>query len=304
MADNGFRSGFVALVGCPNVGKSTLMNRILRQKIAAVSPRPQTTRRRQLGILTTDHAQMIFMDTPGVHRPLHRLGKYMNDAALAVLTDADVILWLVDASRLPNDEDRYLAENMAQVAKLPPVILVLNKMDQVKPNQLDERRNVYQQLLPQGTPMSISALSGDGCGELLDEIKARLPEGPLYYEDDQITDLYEREIAVDLIRETALNYLREEVPHSMAVRIDTYEDRGEEGAYIAATLFVERDSHKGIVIGKGGSMLKKIGTGARREIESMTDRKVYLELRVKVSKNWRNDPDMLRQLGYLSRKPD
>ena len=256
-----------------------------------------------MGILTTDRVQVIFMDTPGVHKPLHKLGKFMNDEALAVLTDADVILWLVDAARPPHTEDRILADSLAAVRELPPVILVVNKIDQVSMEQIGQRQQAYHQLYEKSIPVSISALSGAGCRELLDEIERQLPEGPLYYEEDQITDLYEREIAVDLIRESALHHLRDEVPHSMAVRIDTYKDRGEEAAYIAATLFVERNTHKGIVIGKGGSMLKKIGSYARKEIEAMTDRKVFLELRVKVGKNWRNDPDLLRQFGYVARKP-
>jgi len=248
--------------------------------------------------------QMIFVDTPGVHKPLHRLGKYMNDEALAVLTDADVILWIVDASRPPGKEDRLLAGEMDGIYALPPVIMVVNKIDQVNPEKIEARQDAYQQLYRKATPVLISALNREGCDRLLDEIEAQLPQGPLYYEEDQITDLYEREIAMDLIREAALLHLREEVPHSMAVRIDTYKDRSEDTAYISATLFVERNSHKGIVIGKGGLMLKKIGSYARREIEEMTERKVFLELRVKVSKNWRNDPDVLRQLGYIARKTE
>ena len=296
-----YKSGFVALVGRPNVGKSTLVNCLLKQKIAAVSPKPQTTRRRQLGILTTDKAQLIFVDTPGVHQPLHLLGQYMNDEALAVLSDADIILWLVDVSLPPNDEDLLLAQAMTKIETLPPVMLVLNKADQVGTEQLELTGAAYHQLLPAATPLPVSALYGDGCEQLMQQVISLLPEGPPYYDNDQVTDLYEREIAVDFIREAALNNLREEVPHEMAVRLDSYEDRGETAAYIAATLFVNRDSHKGIVIGKGGAMLKTIGSHARQQIEALTGRKVFLELRVKVSKNWRNNADLLRLLGYSSR---
>lgn len=294
------KSGFVALLGKPNVGKSTLMNHILHQKVAAVSPRPQTTRRKQLGILTTEAMQIIFVDTPGVHRAAHSLGQYMNEEALSTLQDADVLVWLVDISRPPNEEDQMLAREIAKIEDLPPVILALNKVDEVRDEEREALEQAYQQLLPQAERLLLSALRGDGVANLLERVAEHLPEGPRYYEEEQVTDLYEREIAVDLIREAALLHLREEVPHEMAVRLDSYEDRSNAAAYIAATLFVNRDSHKGIVIGKGGSMLKTIGSTARKEIEGLTGRKVFLELRVKVGKNWRDDPDMLRRLGYIS----
>ena len=297
-----FKSGFVALVGRPNVGKSTLINSILNQKIAAVSPKPQTTRRRQLGILTAEDTQMIFMDTPGVHRPLHKLGEFMNAEAAAVLEDADVIVWVVDVNQRPNEEDQMLADLMGDIQKLPPVILSLNKMDLPPPDLLAKRQAAYQELLPDAIPHGLSAKNGDGLSQLLEMITNLLPEGPQYYEEDQITDLYEREIAADLIREAALRHLRDEVPHSIAVRIDEYKDREESGAYIAVTIFVSRESHKGIVIGQRGKMLKKIGSTARRAIEEMSGRRVYLELRVKVNKNWRNNPVILRRLGYSIKK--
>ncbi len=300
--ENVFKSGYAALVGRPNVGKSTLMNMLLKQKVAAVSPRPQTTRRRQLGILTTETMQVIFMDTPGIHKAAHKLGEFMNEEALAVLDDADVLLWLVDLTEEPNEDDFTLAEKMKQLKELPPTLLVMNKTDQVQPDQLAARQAAYQQLAPQAEALCISALNGSGCDRLLKAIASRLPEGPLYYDTEQITDFYEREIAIDLIREAALVQLRDEVPHEMAVRLDDYQDRGEKAAYITATLFVNRDSHKGIVIGKGGSMLKSIGKMAREEIEALTGRKVYLELRVKVNKNWRNNDDTLQRLGYIPRK--
>lgn len=297
-----FKSGFVALVGRPNVGKSTLVNAILMQKIAAVSPKPQTTRRRQLGILTTETAQLIFMDTPGIHRPLHKLGKFMNDEAAAVLEDADVIVWLVDVSQRPNEEDRMLAELIVEIKECPPVILALNKVDLLSPDLLPQRQANYLELLPQVIPHTLSARYGDGRVQLLEMLVDLLPEGPQYYDEEQITDLYEREITSDFIREAALLYLRDEVPHSIAVRIDEYKDRDNSGAFVAATIFVSRESHKGIVIGQKGRMLKKIGSTARQEIEVMSGRKIYLELRVKVNKNWRNNPDVLRRLGYFTKK--
>ncbi|NPA26387.1 MAG: GTPase Era [Chloroflexi bacterium] len=294
----GFRSGFVAVAGRPNVGKSTLINALLGQKIAAVSPKPQTTRRRQLGILTTERGQIVFIDTPGIHRPLHKLGHSLNYEAQQALEEADVVLFMVDASQLPGPEDRMVAENIETLAPKTPVLLVLNKADLVEPGTRPARQREYQALLPRAEPIWISALTGENLAELQDRLFALLPEGPPYYDAEQITDLYERDIAADLIREAALHHLRDEVPHSIAVRIDEYKERGDTGAYIAATLFVERESQKGIVIGKGGSMLKKIGTTARQAIEAMSGRKVYLDLRVKVRKNWRNDEATLRQFGF------
>jgi GTP-binding protein Era len=300
----GFHSGFVAVVGRPNVGKSTLLNLLLKQKIAAVSPRAQTTRRRQLGILTQEKAQIIFVDTPGIHKPVHKLGEFMNQVALDALRDADLILWLVDASMKPTTEDRLVAERLAEVnseAHLG-VLVGLNKIDQVEAPYRAGRLDAYEDLLPGAQFILLSATTGEGTANLVASLIDRLPEGPPLYEEDQITDLYEREIAVDLIREAILIHLKDEVPHATAVRIDEYKDREDEVAYIAATLMVERESHKGIVIGKAGDMLKKIGTTARKEIEDMSGRKVFLELRVKVLENWRNNPILLKQLGYRPEK--
>ena len=296
-----FKSGYVALVGKPNVGKSTLMNYLLRQKIAAVSPKPQTTRRRQLGILTADTYQIIFQDTPGIHKPLYKLGEYMLQDALSTITDADVVVWLVDASQEPNEEDMMVAEKLDSMQELPPVLLALNKVDLLDQNH-EQSQSEYGHLLPQAKPVFLSALHGQGSQQLLAEIIELLPEGPKYYDEDQVTDLYERDIAADLIREAALQHLREEVPHSIAVRIDDYKDRSDNAAFISATLLLNRESHKGIVIGRGGEMLKTIGSTARQEIEALTGRTVFLELHVKVSKNWRNDPSALRSLGYTTRK--
>lgn len=297
-----FYSGYICVVGRPNVGKSTLINLLLGQKIAAVSPRPQTTQRVQLGILSEEDSQMIFMDTPGIHKPLSKLGEAMNEAAIETISDADSVLWIVDISVKPNAEDEISAERIKAGGPQDKVIMVLNKCDLVNPNQLSENENFYKKLLPEAKRMSVSCRNGQGIPELMAELKSRLPEGPAFYDPDQITDLYEREIASDLIRESLLKNLDDEIPHSIAVRIEEYKDRSETNSYINATLLLDRESHKGIVIGKGGEMIKKIGQDARREIEKLTGRKIFLELRVKVMKNWRNDENLLRQLGIAKNK--
>ncbi|MGW8249922.1 MAG: GTPase Era [Anaerolineales bacterium] len=296
--NEGHKSGFVAVMGKPNVGKSTLINALLGQKIAAVSPRPQTTRKRQLGILTLDSAQIIFIDTPGVHKPHHKLGENMNTHALETLQECDLVLFIVDSSAPPDDEDQLLATALQSLEGTRPVILALNKIDRLEAEQITDRQAEFMQLAPEATPVLISATRGDQLDLLLQEIVLHLPQGPIYYPPDQVTDLYEREIAADLIREAALNLLRDEVPHGIAIRIDQFTERDTQGAYIEATIFVERESHKGIVIGQGGSMLKQIGTTARREIEAMSGRKVFLRLRVKVRKNWRNNEKVLRLFGF------
>jgi len=299
-----FHSGYTALIGRPNVGKSTLLNTLLRQKVAAVSPRPQTTRRRQLGILTTPDYQVVFVDTPGIHNPHHRLGVYMNEEAASALQDVDCIVWLVDATLKPDPEDELVAKMLKELSRPPLILLTLNKIDLIPTTEQQERKMVYLALLPTAEPFLISASQGSGCLDLLNRMISVFPEGEAFFDENQVTDLYEKEIAADLIRESALIHLREEIPHATAVRIDEFSERSELTAYIAATLFVEKESHKGIVIGKGGEMLKKIGSSARREIESMSGRKVFLELRVKVNKNWRNNTETLQQLGYSRGEED
>lgn len=296
------RSGFIAIIGRPNVGKSTLMNALLGQKIAAVSPRPQTTRKKQLGILTLENAQLVFVDTPGLHKAKHKLGEFLNDEAKEALDGVDLILWLVDAATPPTEEDLNIASLLADVPPRTPLMLVLNKMDMLKPDEESAREEEYTQLVNASSVMKISAAKRLGIGELLEALIQASPEREADYPEDQVTDLYEKEIAGDLIREACLIQLREEVPHGMAVRIDEFKERENGMAYIAATLFVERESQKGIVIGEGGKMLKSIGSAARKEIEEMGGRKVFLELRVKVSKDWRNDPNALRLLGYGKKK--
>jgi GTP-binding protein Era len=302
MKDNyqNFRSGFAAVVGRPNVGKSTLINAILRQKIAAVSEKPQTTRLNQLGILTENDTQIIFVDTPGIHDPVHALGQAMNTEAQTALDDADVIVWVVDGTDRPHDEDRHIGELLREREN---VIQALNKIDLIEsPEMLDTMRAKFQKMVPQAQQVMISAMQGAGLDALKETISKALPIGMPFYPEEQVTDIYERDIAADLIREAALTHLHDEVPHAVAVRIDGYEEREEIGALVTATIFVERESQKGIVVGKGGSMIKQIGTTAREAIEAMSARKVYLDLRVKVKKNWRSDPVFLRQMGYNPEK--
>ena len=294
-----FRTGFVAVMGRPNVGKSTLINALIGQKIAAVSPKPQTTRKQQLGIFTTDTAQIVFVDTPGLHNPHHKLGKYMNEEASDALTEADIILFVVDISQMPpHEEDRILLSLLDELKQAPKVILALNKIDRLEAGDVASSAAAYAELLPEAEICHISATRGRGLDQLVEQLTLNLPIGPPHYPPDQITNLYEREIAADLIRAASLIHLRDEVPHAIAVRIDEYTQRTEELVYIRATLFVERDSQKGIVIGQNGKMLKRIGSHARTQIASMTGGNIYLQLRIKVRPNWRNNEKMLKQFGF------
>lgn len=266
--------------------------------VAPVSPKPQTTRIQQRVILTHPNAQLIFVDTPGIHKPLHKLGEAMNEDANAALANADLVLAVFDMSMPPTDDDARVAERILDLSSESRVLTVLNKMDLVSPEALQERWAAFEALIPDAEVMGISATRGDNLQALLEKVISHLPEGPRYYDENEITETFERDIAADLIRTAALRRLRDEVPHSVAVRIDEYIERGERGAYIAATLFVERESQKGIVIGKGGSMLREIGTLARLDIEQMSGRRVYLDLRVKLLPGWRNDEKALKRFGY------
>ncbi len=296
----GHRSGFVAVIGRPNVGKSTLMNQLLGHKVAIVSPRPQTTRTCIRGILTRPDAQIIFVDTPGLHRPLHKLGEVMVASAASAIPDADVVLFVVDVSVMPTEEDRMIAR-MIRERTSNPVILVLNKMDLLPPERVKPHTEAYWALVPDhaGWMMTI-ATEAVNLDKLLNIIIAHLPEGPRYYPGDLVTDQTEREIAAELIREQVLRFTHEEVPHSVAVVVEEYKERETGGVYIAATIYVEKESQKGILIGAKGQMLRRIGTAARQEIERMVGGRVYLDLWVKVSKNWRRDMHQVRRMGYIS----
>jgi len=292
------KAGYVAVVGRPNVGKSTLINTLLEQKVAAVSPKPQTTRRRQLGIYTKEDLQIVFVDTPGIHKPQHKLGDFMNDEAMGSITDADVVLWLLSVEEPLSAEDRLIAEKLSAIRRLPPVLILLTKVDLTDAETLEDFKKSAIDLYPAKDMLEISTFQNRGLADLIERLREMLPVGERFFDEDTVTDYYERDIAAELIRESAMYFLRDEVPHCLAVRIDEYTERSEEKAFVEATFFVERDSQKGIVIGKGGEMLKKIGTRARQEIESMSSREIFLSLRVKVDKNWRNSPDALRLLGY------
>jgi GTPase len=296
------KSGYVAVIGRPNAGKSTLINALLGQKVAAVSPKPQTTRRQQLGILTTEQFQIVFIDTPGIHQPRHKLGEMLNQQAETALEHVDVVLWMVSVAEAPDDDDKRIAAYLASLKKRAPLILAANKLDLILPEELPAKTAPYADLAPQAEIVPISAIQSLGLDSLLEALSARLPEREPDYDPDQITDYYERDIATELIREACLTHLRAEVPHGVHVRLDEFTERGEHGAYIAATIFVERDSQKGIVIGDGGLMLKKIGIHARKEIEAMSGRKVHTDLRVKVLKDWRNNEDYLRRFGFKLEK--
>jgi GTP-binding protein Era len=304
---NEFRSGFVAIIGRPNVGKSTLVNALLGQKIAAVSPKPQTTRKRQLGILTTESTQLVFVDTPGMHSPRHKLGRFLNQEAEESLEGVDVILWLVDASARPTDEDKQIASLLNRTPRRTRLVLAANKMDLVPAEALTARLEAYQALLKKARVepgrneahvISISAAQNQNLDQLLELLISLSPFRPPEFDEEQVTDSYERDIAADLIREACLQQLRDEVPHGVGVRVDEFTERENGMLYIAATIFVERNSQKGIAIGEGGKMLKQIGSSARKQIEEMSGRPLFLELRVKVLKDWRNDENAMRRLGY------
>lgn len=296
-----YKSGFVSIVGKPNSGKSTLTNRILGQPIASVSAKPQTTRKRQLGILTTDLAQIIFVDSPGMHESKDKLSQFINTEANYALHDADLILFLVDGSQKPDAMDEKLAEDLREVQNNIPIMLVLNKNDVPDSKTLSANKRLYEALLPGTQTLSISAQTGNGMQRLLDTVVENLPEGPQYYPPDQVTEVFERDIAAEMIRAACLTLLEEEVPYSIAVRTDEFSQRENSLLYIKATIFVEREAQKAIVIGKGGEMIKQIGSVARQDIEAMSGQKVFLELTVKVHKDWKNDQTFLKELGLVSK---
>lgn len=292
------RAGFVSVLGRPNVGKSTLLNAYLGQKIAIVSPTPQTTRRRLLGILTLDHAQVIFVDTPGVHQPHHELGKVMLRTASDAIPDADVLLWMVDATRAPGEEDALAAELIAQRGQGIPLILALNKSDRVP---VQERAAVAESFLQLAQPtesLFVSATEGENRDKLLQALISYLPLSPAFYPEDQVTDQTERAIAAELVREQVLLHTRQEVPHAVDVQVEEFKVRSKNMTYIRATVIVERQSQKRILVGQGGQMIKNISQAARQQIEELVGTRVYLDLWVKVVPKWRQQDQEIRRLGY------
>jgi len=290
------KSGFVAVIGKPNVGKSTLVNAYVGAKVAIVSPKPQTTRRVIRGILTRPDTQVIFVDTPGIHKPMHELGKVMVEAATRVVNSVDVVVFLTAGSQMPTDEDAQIGRLLDEKCRAP-VLLALNKMARLKPEDVQAVTEAHWALVQYDDWMRVSATRGTNLDKLLDRILARLPQGPELYPADQITDQSLQAIAAELIREQVLRHTRQEIPHSVAVAIEQWEERRDDLTHIAATIYVERESQKGIVIGAGGAMLKQIGQGAREQIETWVGHKVYLELWVKVWEKWRERESSLRQLG-------
>lgn len=298
LPDN-FKSGYVTIIGRPNVGKSTLMNQIIGQKIAITSNKPQTTRNRIQTVYTDEErGQIVFLDTPGMHKAKNKLGEYMVTAAKSAMKDVDIILWLVEPSEFIGGGDKAVAEQLAE-AKCP-VILVINKTDTVAAEEVLKSINAYKDVLEFAEVVPLSAIKGENVDSLLDCIFKYLPVGPAYFDEDTITDIPMREIVAEIIREKSLHALNDEVPHGIAVQVDSMKERPGKNLFydIEATIICERDSHKGIIIGKGGSMLKKIGTNARYEIEKLTEAHVNLKLFVKVRKDWRESETQLKNFGY------
>jgi len=292
-----YRSGFVALIGKPNVGKSTLINRLLGQPIAGVSAKPQTTRRRQVGILTAEGYQIVFVDTPGLTDAKDKLAKSINSEVQFALNDSDLLLLLVDASNPADTMDEKLLDAIQASRTQPPVLVVFNKADRLNKSSFSQLSALYREKLPTAHTLQISALDGAGVKKMLEEIVAMLPLGPQYFPDEQVTDDYERDIAAEMIRAVCMDMLSEEMPYSIATQVLSYKERENGTIYIEATIYVERDSQKAIVIGRKGQMIREIGTKAREELERVTGQKVFLELVVKVQKDWKNDQAFLKQIG-------
>lgn len=298
MENNKFKSGFVAIIGRPNVGKSTLMNQIVGQKIAIMSDKPQTTRNKIRAVYTAEEGQIIFLDTPGVHKPKSKLGDAMNRMVESALREVDIILFLVDASEKRGPGDEFIIEKLKEVRT--PVYLVINKIDKVSPEHLLPLIDDYRTLYPFAQIVPVSALEGNNVNRLMEQILQELPEGPMYYPADMITDHPERFVAAELIREKVLHLTREEVPHSIAVVIDQMKERENHPQMvdIYATIYTERPTQKGILIGHKGSLLKEIGKRAREDIEALLGTKVYLNLWIKVKKDWRNQDNYIRNFGF------
>lgn len=292
-----FKSGFVTIIGRPNVGKSTLMNHLIGQKIAITSNKPQTTRNKIQTVYTCEQGQIVFLDTPGIHKAKNKLGDYMVNVAQHTLSEVDVILWLVEPSTFIGAGERHIIEQLKKTKT--PVILVINKTDTVKREEILTFIDAYRKELEFAEIVPVSALKGDNTQDLIDSIFKYLPYGPMFYDEDTVTDQPQRQIVSELIREQALRCLDEEIPHGIAVSIDQMKWRADDSIVdIDATIVCERDSHKGIIIGKGGSMLKKIGSRARKEIEDLLETQVNLKLWVKVKKDWRDSDFLLKNFGY------
>jgi GTP-binding protein Era len=294
--EKNFKSGFISIIGRPNVGKSTLLNALLGEKIAIISDKPQTTRNRILGIVNQPGAQMVFMDTPGIHKPMHKMNEVMVKTALATYNEVDVILMLVEAAEPPGGGDKFIIETLSQVKT--PVFLLINKVDLVKKEALLPLMQECSKLYHFAEIIPVSALKKD-IGGLLDAILRRLPQGPRYFPDDQLTDQPERFIVSELIREKIFELTKEEIPYSTAVVIEEMKEEPDI-TRITAVIYVERDSQKGILIGKGGGMLKQIGTFARLDAEKLLGTKIFLQIWVKVKKGWREDEHMLKNIGILT----
>ncbi len=296
-----FQSGFVSLVGRPNVGKSTLMNHLIGEKIAIISNKPQTTRNKITSILTKEHFQCIFIDTPGIHKPKHKLGEYMVKSAENALNEVDVVLMLIEPTEKVLQMDRYVIERLKNVKT--PVVLVINKIDTIEKQRLLQVIDQYRQEYDFAEVVPISAIKGENTESLLGVIEKYLPEGPQYFPEDMVTDQPERQIAAEIIREKALHLLEDEIPHGIAVEIMSMKKRNSKNLVdVEATIYCEKESHKGIIIGKQGSMLKKIGSRSRRDIERLLGSPIYLQLWVKVKKDWRDSDFLLKNFGYDSKR--
>lgn len=299
MIDNNFKSGYVSVVGRPNVGKSTLLNAIIGEKISAISSKPQTTRQNITFIHTDDDSQIIFLDTPGIQRPKNKLGEFMLTESKESIDEADVITYIVDTSKRIGKAERSIIDILKEYEGKLPIILLINKVDTIKKDELLEiismyaKEEIFNEIIP------ISAMKNDGVDIYIETLKKYLKPGPMYYPEDMITDKNERFIVAEIIREKGLRYLNEEVPHGLAISIEKFKKREDKNIYdIEANIYVERDSHKGILIGKGGSMLKRIGTEAREDAERLLDGKVNLQIWVKVEKNWRERDNLVKRFGY------
>ena len=300
MKDN-FKSGFVAIIGRPNVGKSTLMNHLIGQKIAITSKKPQTTRNRIQTVYTCEDGQIVFLDTPGIHKAKNKLGEYMVNVAEQTLRDVDVVMWLVEPTTFIGAGEKHIAEQLEKTSL--PVILVINKVDTVKKEEILQVIDTYRKLYDFAEIIPVSALRGQNTDDMIQSLFKYMTYGPMFYDEDTVTDQPQRQIVAEVIREKALHALDEEIPHGIAVTIEKMRERkGQKIVDIEATIICERDSHKGIIIGKQGTMLKKIGSNARYEIEKMLEEKVNLRIWVKVRKDWRDSDTLMKNFGYDKRE--